>query len=145
MAIYLSISSTFRRAAPTRTGSVSENIVRNIEEGKTPMQAALEGAGEIGFTMAPLNEHRLGPQLAPASRTIRGNVRFSSCTAGAVQTWHIASIRGDAPSDRFRNEADMRRCHGRIASGAHDPSLPFADQFCCNAQRIAGLFARGGI
>jgi hypothetical protein len=23
---------------------------------------------------------------------------------------------------RFRSEADMRRCHGRIASGAHDPS-----------------------
>ena len=28
-----------------------ENIVRHIEEGKTPMQAALEGAGEIGFTI----------------------------------------------------------------------------------------------
>src|SRR5262249_18324805 len=28
-----------------------ENIVRHIEAGKTPMQAALEGAGEIGFTI----------------------------------------------------------------------------------------------
>ena len=28
-----------------------ENVVRHIEEGKTPMQAALEGAGEIGFTI----------------------------------------------------------------------------------------------
>jgi multidrug efflux pump subunit AcrB len=26
-----------------------ENIVRHIEEGKTPMQAALQGAGEIGL------------------------------------------------------------------------------------------------
>jgi len=28
-----------------------ENIVRHMEMGKTPMQAALEGAGEIGFTI----------------------------------------------------------------------------------------------
>ena len=32
-----------------------ENIVRHIEEGKTPMQAALEGAGEIGFTILSIS------------------------------------------------------------------------------------------
>ena len=32
-----------------------ENIVRHIEEGKTPMQAALEGAGEIGFTIMSIS------------------------------------------------------------------------------------------
>ncbi len=31
-----------------------ENIVRNIEKGKTPMQAALDGAREIGFTVVSL-------------------------------------------------------------------------------------------
>jgi multidrug efflux pump len=31
-----------------------ENIVRNIEEGKTPFQAALDGAREIGFTVVSL-------------------------------------------------------------------------------------------
>jgi multidrug efflux pump len=31
-----------------------ENIVRYLEEGKTPMQAALEGAGQIGFTIISL-------------------------------------------------------------------------------------------
>jgi multidrug efflux pump len=31
-----------------------ENIVRYLEEGKTPMQAALEGAGQIGFTILSL-------------------------------------------------------------------------------------------
>ena len=31
-----------------------ENIVRNIEEGKTPFQAALDGAREIGFTIVSL-------------------------------------------------------------------------------------------
>jgi multidrug efflux pump len=31
-----------------------ENIVRYLEEGKTPMQAALEGAGQIGFTIVSL-------------------------------------------------------------------------------------------
>jgi hydrophobe/amphiphile efflux-1 (HAE1) family protein len=32
-----------------------ENIVRHIEEGKTPMQAALQGAGEIGFTILSIS------------------------------------------------------------------------------------------
>jgi hydrophobe/amphiphile efflux-1 (HAE1) family protein len=32
-----------------------ENIVRHIEEGKTPMQAALDGAGEIGFTILSIS------------------------------------------------------------------------------------------
>jgi hydrophobe/amphiphile efflux-1 (HAE1) family protein len=32
-----------------------ENIVRHIEDGKTPMQAALEGAGEIGFTILSIS------------------------------------------------------------------------------------------
>jgi hydrophobe/amphiphile efflux-1 (HAE1) family protein len=32
-----------------------ENIVRHIEEGKTPMQAALLGAGEIGFTIMSIS------------------------------------------------------------------------------------------
>jgi len=31
-----------------------ENIVRNIEKGKTPTQAALDGAREIGFTVVSL-------------------------------------------------------------------------------------------
>jgi hydrophobe/amphiphile efflux-1 (HAE1) family protein len=32
-----------------------ENIVRHIEEGKAPMQAALQGAGEIGFTIVSIS------------------------------------------------------------------------------------------
>ncbi len=32
-----------------------ENIVRHIEEGKTPMQAALQGADEIGFTILSIS------------------------------------------------------------------------------------------
>jgi len=32
-----------------------ENIVRHVEEGRTPMQAALEGAGEIGFTILSIS------------------------------------------------------------------------------------------
>ena len=32
-----------------------ENIVRHIENGATPMQAALEGAGEIGFTIVSIS------------------------------------------------------------------------------------------
>ncbi len=32
-----------------------ENIVRHIEEGKPPMQAALQGAGEIGFTILSIS------------------------------------------------------------------------------------------
>jgi len=32
-----------------------ENIVRHIEGGRTPMQAALEGAGEIGFTIMSIS------------------------------------------------------------------------------------------
>ncbi|MBV8122178.1 MAG: efflux RND transporter permease subunit, partial [Alphaproteobacteria bacterium] len=32
-----------------------ENIVRHIEQGKTPMQAALEGAGQIGFTILSIS------------------------------------------------------------------------------------------
>jgi multidrug efflux pump len=31
-----------------------ENIVRNMEEGKTPIRAALDGAGQIGFTIISL-------------------------------------------------------------------------------------------
>jgi hydrophobe/amphiphile efflux-1 (HAE1) family protein len=33
---------------------VIENIVRHLEEGATPMQAALKGAGEIGFTIVSI-------------------------------------------------------------------------------------------
>jgi hydrophobe/amphiphile efflux-1 (HAE1) family protein len=32
-----------------------ENIVRHIEDGKAPMQAALQGAGEIGFTILSIS------------------------------------------------------------------------------------------
>ena len=32
-----------------------ENIVRHIEEGKAPMEAALQGAGEIGFTIMSIS------------------------------------------------------------------------------------------
>jgi hydrophobe/amphiphile efflux-1 (HAE1) family protein len=32
-----------------------ENIVRHVEEGKTPMQAALQGADEIGFTILSIS------------------------------------------------------------------------------------------
>src|SRR6202008_662477 len=32
-----------------------ENIVRHIEKGKTPMQAALQGGGEIGFTIMSIS------------------------------------------------------------------------------------------
>ncbi len=32
-----------------------ENIVRHIEDGETPMQAALKGAGEIGFTIISIS------------------------------------------------------------------------------------------
>jgi multidrug efflux pump subunit AcrB len=32
-----------------------EIIVRHIEEGATPMQAALKGAGEIGFTILSIS------------------------------------------------------------------------------------------
>ena len=32
-----------------------ENIVRHIENGTTPMQAALQGAGEIGFTIVSIS------------------------------------------------------------------------------------------
>ena len=32
-----------------------ENIVRHIEDGATPMQAALDGAGEIGFTILSIS------------------------------------------------------------------------------------------
>src|SRR5258708_12245793 len=32
-----------------------ENIVRHIEDGKTPMEAALQGAGEIGFTILSIS------------------------------------------------------------------------------------------
>ncbi|HZB93086.1 MAG TPA: multidrug efflux RND transporter permease subunit [Stellaceae bacterium] len=33
---------------------VIENVVRHVEEGLTPMQAALKGAGEIGFTIVSI-------------------------------------------------------------------------------------------
>ena len=33
---------------------VIENIVRHLEEGLTPMEAALKGAGEIGFTIVSI-------------------------------------------------------------------------------------------
>ena len=32
-----------------------ENIYRHIEEGMTPMEAALKGAGEIGFTIVSIS------------------------------------------------------------------------------------------
>ena len=32
-----------------------ENIVRHIEEGMKPMEAALKGAGEIGFTIVSIS------------------------------------------------------------------------------------------
>ena len=32
-----------------------ENIVRHIEEGEAPMEAALKGAGEIGFTIISIS------------------------------------------------------------------------------------------
>ena len=36
---------------------------------------------------------------------------------------------------RFRGEADVRCRLALMARGAFDPSLPFDDQFCCDAQQ----------
>ena len=35
--------------------------------------------------------------------------------------WHEAADHILIGDGRFRSEADMRRCRGRIACGAHDP------------------------
>jgi hypothetical protein len=36
---------------------------------------------------------------------------------------------------RFRGKADMHRGAASTASVEFDPSLPFDDQFCCDAQQ----------
>ena len=40
-----------------------ENIVRYLEEGKTPLEAALEGSGQIGFTIMSLTISLIAVQV----------------------------------------------------------------------------------
>ena len=44
-----------------------ENIARHIEMGKTPLRAALDGAGEIGFTILSISISNDTPSAAIAS------------------------------------------------------------------------------
>jgi multidrug efflux pump len=79
---------------------VIENIYRHLEEGLTPMQAALKGSAEIGFTIVsitlsliavfiPLSHGRLCRQAVPG--ICRGGQRF----AGAL-AHHLAHAHADA-------------------------------------------------
>ena len=46
---------------------------------------------------------------------------YASWQADYPIFWHEAADHILIGDGRFRSEADMRRCHDRIASGPHDP------------------------
>ena len=76
------------------------------------------------------------------TRTIRGNVRFSSCTAGAVHTWHVAT---DSNALKFTVAIGVLRtwAHGWLRSGQArlDPTRTLAADLCRDVHQNAGLNA----
>ena len=57
-----------------------ENIVRHIEHGEKPLQAALRGSKEIGFTIVSMT-HLAGRGVHPDS--VHGAAFWAACSASS--------------------------------------------------------------
>src|SRR6516162_2042423 len=62
------------------------------------------------------------------TRTLR-RTSDSSCIAGAVHTWHLATDCSLIANGRFRSKADVRRRLALTGCAASDPSLHLAANF----------------
>ena len=81
---------------------------------------------------AALRISAMAPRVVPLLRII-----ISAIGAEPDMRHYLARVEGGAigtkrqfvapqQSGRFRSKADMRRCHGRIARGTHDPGCAVA-------------------
>ena len=113
-----------------------ENIVRYLEEGKTPLEAALEGAGQIGFTIMSLDDladrgadsasvH--GRRDRPAVQRIRGDSRrhhrdvgrgFPDPRADDVRAHPAPQGRTQPEPLRANQRAAVRQDAGSLSSAA---------------------------
>ena len=97
-----------------------ENIVRHLEMGKTPMQAALDGAGEVGFTIVSISislvavfiplllmSGMVGKMFQEFAVTVTStivvsmfvSVTLTPCSARACYGGNIVNVRGDCRGD----------------------------------------------
>jgi hypothetical protein len=75
----------------------------------------------------PLREKQAAYMAAPERFADRSD---SSCTAGAVHTWPVATNFSLGPDVTFRGEAEVGRAAEFAASVENDPEPTRAAQFC---------------
>ena len=87
-----------------------ENIVRNIEHGKTPLQAALDGAREIGFTVVSLTVSLIAVFIPLLFMTGIVGPHVPRIRADAVdRRRRLGGHLADADADALRQSAARRR------------------------------------
>ena len=108
---------------------VIENIVRHLEEGLTPMEAALKGSGEIGFTIVSITLSLIAvfiPLFLMGGYV--GKLFREFAVTVSVSLRPVAGDLADADADDVRASAEERnrRQHGRLyrcSSAAFDGLL----------------------
>ncbi len=96
---------------------VLENVVRHIEMGKPRIQAAIDGAGEVGFTVLSMTLSLIGvfiPLLLMGGVVGRLFREFSVSVSVAIILSAVVSITQTAVSCSLFLRHDKKRSHGRI-------------------------------
>ncbi|HET6305993.1 MAG TPA: efflux RND transporter permease subunit [Rhodopila sp.] len=108
-----------------------ENIARHIEMGKTPMQAALDGAGEIGFTILSISVSLVAvfiPLLLMSGMVGRMFQEFAvtvtvSIAVSALVSLTLTPMMGgrllhhEKPEDQGRISRALERCFDALLGG----------------------------
>ena len=117
-----------------------ENIARYLEEGATPMQAALKGAAQIGFTLVSLTDlaHRGADPAAVHGRRRRPAVPRVRHHAGGVDP-DLAGRVADADADDVRAPAQ-----GRARRTSTAGLYRLTGRFFDGIDRVVRPPARGG-
>ncbi len=116
-----------------------ENIVRHLEMGKTPLQAALDGAGEIGFTIVSISISLVAvfiPLLLMGGMVGRMFQEFAVTVTTAIVVSMFVSVtltpmlgarllRKEHPEQRGRLSRGLEWCFDALL-GAYDRALTLA-------------------
>jgi HAE1 family hydrophobic/amphiphilic exporter-1 len=118
---------------------MAENITRHIEMGKTPMQAALDGAEEIGFTILSMSISLIAvfiPLLLMSGLVGRMFQEFAVTIAVAIAVSALVSLtltpmmgarllRHERPEDQGRLSRGLERCFDALLA-VYDRALVVA-------------------
>ena len=137
---------------------VLENITRHIEDGMSPVEAALKGAGEVGFTVLSMSISLIAVFIPilhdgrhhrpPVPRIRDGDLDLDHDLAGDLARDDTDDVRDAAPSRNRRTwpalstERTIFRCHARCLSAKLIRRAPLSqiDHFRRSARWSGSIF-----